>query len=73
MGKLILLAVVVLVVYWVLRGYRRSLDKDEAREPRTLENMVRCAHCGLHVPRSESVEREGEFFCSEEHRRLGGR
>ncbi len=73
MGKLILLAIVVLVVYWVLRGYRRSLEKEDAGEPRALENMVRCAHCGLHVPRSESVERDGESFCSEEHRRLGGR
>ncbi|MFZ5555334.1 MAG: PP0621 family protein [Pseudomonadota bacterium] len=72
MGKLILLGVVILVVYWVLRGYRRSLDRAGSEEPRTLENMVRCAHCGLHVPRSESVEQDGRFFCSEDHRRIGG-
>lgn len=73
MGKLILLAIVFLAAYWVLRGYRRSLERRDAGEPRSLENMVRCARCGLHVPRSESLERDGEFFCSEEHRRLGGR
>jgi uncharacterized protein len=37
-----------------------------------IEQMVACAHCGLHVPESEGV-RAGGFFCSEEHRRLGPR
>jgi uncharacterized protein len=32
--------------------------------------MVRCIHCGVHLPRSESITSEGKFFCSEEHRRL---
>jgi uncharacterized protein len=72
MGKLILLVFVILVVYWVLRGYRRSLDRRAPDAPRNLENMVRCAHCGLHVPRSESVEGDGKFFCSDQHRRNGG-
>jgi uncharacterized protein len=71
MGKLILLAFVVLVVYWVMRGYRRSLDRKDAGEPPALESMVRCAQCGVHVPRSESVEGDGAFYCSEEHRRIG--
>lgn len=38
-----------------------------------IEQMVACAHCGLHVPESESVRGAGEFFCSDEHRRLGVR
>lgn len=71
MGKLILLALVVLVVYWVMRGYRRSLDRRDEDEAPALESMVRCARCGVHVPRSESFEGDGAVFCSEEHRRLG--
>ena len=38
-----------------------------------IEQMVPCAHCGLHVPESEGVRGAGGFFCSEEHRRLGPR
>lgn len=38
-----------------------------------IEQMVACAHCGLHVPESESIRGAGEFFCSDEHRRLGVR
>lgn len=37
-------------------------------QPKALEEMVRCIHCGVHLPRSESVTSQGEFFCSNEHR-----
>ncbi len=29
--------------------------------------MVRCSHCGVHVPREEAVGSAGQFFCSETH------
>lgn len=37
------------------------------------EQMVACAHCGLHVPESEGLQGGGRFYCSDEHRRLGPR
>jgi uncharacterized protein len=33
--------------------------------------MVRCAVCGVHLPRSESFTSRGQYFCTDEHRRLG--
>jgi uncharacterized protein len=33
--------------------------------------MVRCAQCGVHLPRSEGFLSQGNYFCSDEHRRLG--
>ena len=44
----------------------------EAEHPE-IEQMVACAHCGLHVPESEGLHGAGGFYCSEEHRRLGPR
>ncbi|MBS1169772.1 MAG: hypothetical protein H6R01_690 [Burkholderiaceae bacterium] len=32
------------------------------------ELMVRCAHCGVHVPISEAVNDLGIEYCCEEHR-----
>jgi uncharacterized protein len=32
--------------------------------------MVKCAHCGIHLPRSESIASGNLSFCCEEHRRL---
>ncbi|HEU4853775.1 MAG TPA: PP0621 family protein [Nitrosospira sp.] len=75
MGRLLFFALIAVLAFWVIRSYRRALKKrqEEAhREPSSLEgeDMVRCLHCGVHLPRSESITSEGNFFCSDEHRRL---
>lgn len=35
-----------------------------------IENMTRCAHCGLHFPASEAVHADGLDYCSSAHVRL---
>ncbi|MDG0025311.1 PP0621 family protein [Trinickia sp. Y13] len=41
-----------------------------ATKPRQLaEPMVRCAVCGVHAPKSESVFGGAHYFCSVEHAR----
>lgn len=72
MGKLLLLAAVILAVFWILKAYRRGVDRQSAPPPGAAEDMVRCAQCGVHLPRSESIVSRGRFFCSEEHRKLLG-
>ncbi|WP_173066433.1 PP0621 family protein [Sulfurimicrobium lacus] len=71
MIKLLLLAAVVWLIYSILKNYARSVDRDETDVPATpeQEDMVRCAQCGVHLPKSESILSRGEFYCSEEHRR----
>jgi uncharacterized protein len=32
--------------------------------------MVQCVHCGVHLPRSESVTGNGRSYCSQEHQQL---
>lgn len=34
-----------------------------------LEPMVRCAYCGAHSPRSDTVSLYREHFCNDEHAR----
>jgi len=54
-------------------GEARDTPAEASREELVIEQMVPCAHCGLHVPESEGLRGSGGFFCSEEHRRLGSR
>ena len=72
MFKLILLAFGAWLVFRILKGYNRSIESREPPLPQAEEgeDMVRCAHCGVHLPRSESILSQGEFFCSEAHRKL---
>ena len=66
MGKWLVLLLFALVVYFVVKaGRSRSQSKSPA--PRLTEDMVACEHCGVHLPRSESIEDRGRFFCCKDH------
>ncbi|HXF66396.1 MAG TPA: PP0621 family protein [Burkholderiales bacterium] len=70
MGKIILLALGLLLVYWILRAYRRRVGRASAPPPPAAgEDMVQCAQCGVHLPRSESIAAQGAHYCSVEHQR----
>ena len=70
--KYLLLIVIGFAVWAVLRAYQRSLNKPpEATREKTVEDMVKCAHCGVNMPRSEAIYSGGEFFCTPEHKQLG--
>lgn len=68
--KLILLALAAWIVYRLVKSYGRGIKREDAPKDETGENMVRCAHCGVHLPRSESIVSQGENFCTNEHRQL---
>jgi uncharacterized protein len=67
MSRLLFLMAVVVVVYLLLKSYRRQAPKQDAPAP--AEEMVRCAQCGVHLPKSESILAGGNFYCSDAHRR----
>ena len=65
MNRLLFLIGIAAVVYLLIRAYRKnSTQQDKTVE----EDMVRCAHCGVHLPKGESIQSGGQFFCSTEHR-----
>ena len=70
--KILLLIAMVFVVLALLRAYQRSLNRPPAptRES-SVEDMVKCAHCGVNLPRSEAIYSGGEFYCTPEHQKLG--
>ncbi|ARP93391.1 PP0621 family protein [Bordetella genomosp. 13] len=86
MSKLLLWVLIVLVVLvaWRIINARAAARVDKGRQPAAdrpvrgkggpatpAETMVRCAHCGIHLPRSEAVQIDGRSWCSQEHARLG--
>ena len=61
------LVAIAAVVYWLLKSYRKQLPKDADAFVQA-EDMVRCVHCGVHLPKHESILASGEYYCSEAHR-----
>ena len=69
MSRLLFLLAVAVVVYLLLKSFRRQAPKQDASAPPPAEEMVRCAQCGVHLPKSESILAGGNFYCSDAHRR----
>jgi len=70
--RIILLVVLVLAAVWFVRRALAGMGRDaSSRQPPAPGELVSCARCGLHLPRTEAREVEGRLFCSEEHARLG--
>ncbi|MCR4304118.1 MAG: PP0621 family protein [Gallionella sp.] len=70
MSRLFLLFAIAVAVYLLVRSFRRNASgKNMPGQDETIaEDMVRCAHCGVHLPKGESVQADGKFFCGAEHR-----
>ncbi|WMD19964.1 PP0621 family protein [Achromobacter seleniivolatilans] len=83
MGKLLFWVVLIIAVLFVARVAARMAAARQAGEqggqkargktppPKPLESMVRCAHCGIHLPRSEALLQDGKIWCSEDHAKRG--
>lgn len=71
MLKLLILVVGAILIYALLKGYFRNLQRGDTShsQPPTAENMVRCAHCNVNIPTSEAIFSRGEYYCCDEHRR----
>ena len=77
---LVLLVIVIAVGVW---RSRRRAENLQARRPAARadgrlqppQDMVACAHCGLHLPRSDALvlgaSPQPEYYCSPEHRAKG--
>jgi uncharacterized protein len=76
MGKLVSWLVLGALVWLAWRLFVIVRRRGEARgthsapgQPVEVEPIVRCDRCGIHVPRSEAIEADGRYYCSEQHRR----
>lgn len=83
MGKILFWAVVIIGVLFITRLIAHQAAKREVKDdppkkgkPEPLgkpEEMVRCANCGVYMPRSEALKQNDEFWCSTEHAKAGAK
>ena len=80
MGRLLVLVVLVVLAVWLIRrALRASTRTPGASSPggnadsssNKSEELVRCANCGVLLPRAEARPAGGGLYCTEEHARLG--
>ncbi len=67
--KLLVLLLVLGIAYLLWRGKRvtRRRAADKPAQLAAPQDMLACAHCGVHVPRSEAWIRDGRSYCCAKH------
>lgn len=73
MSRLLFLVIVIIVVFWLLKSYGKRVQREDTPEENRAmqaEDMVCCAHCGVHLPKRDGVFSGGKYYCSEEHLRM---
>jgi uncharacterized protein len=79
--KYLLVLAVVFVAIWLWRKGRREEMRSQRPPPTRAkppaeapQAMLRCAHCGLHLPAADAVSGpDGTVYCSVAHRQAAGR
>ncbi len=76
MGRIFFYLVLLAVSFYVVKLIRTRLDeplkklkKDSNVKADSADNMVKCLHCGLHIPEKEAIKQGDKVFCSLEHAR----
>jgi uncharacterized protein len=54
------------LVIWILLRLAKS-PRIDTRPTKQVGSMVRCAHCGVHVPQNEALQAGGKYYCCREH------
>ncbi len=71
--KGLLVFLLVLGGVWLWRSRQSQQGKvqpPKAPEAQKPQDMVRCGHCGLHIPGREAVDGINGVYCSLDHQRL---
>jgi uncharacterized protein len=72
MGRLVVVVILVVLAVWLIRRALRASRPDvKVKDSSVQQDLVRCARCGVHLPRGEAREAGGALYCGEEHARLG--
>jgi len=67
---LIRIIIIVLIVYLVIQIFKRwaaSKNIQTVQKNEQQKLMVKCDVCQLHIPKSEALQKNGKYFCNQEH------
>ena len=66
MSRLFFLIAIAAAVYLLIKSFRNN--NAPKQDDAVAEDMLRCTYCGVHLPKSESIQAQGQTFCSPAHR-----
>ncbi|MBF0256989.1 MAG: hypothetical protein HQL47_11165 [Gammaproteobacteria bacterium] len=69
--KTLLILIALALIFFIGRHFWRQRQRAKAPAAAPTHLTVRCAHCGLYLPRNEALVDGQHSYCSAEHRNAG--
>ena len=69
--RLLLWIAIIAAAIWLWRRFTRAKAPNPDQQNTSAAPMVRCEHCGIHVPRDHAFAKDQQWFCSQSHLEQG--
>lgn len=73
MLRLLFWIAVIFAAIWLWRKFKAPAAHHQSHDSREQDAapMVRCAHCGVHLPRDRALGNQQQWYCSQAHLEQG--
>ena len=73
MVRLLFWIALIAAAVWLWRRFKSSQRRPNPPTEQDATPMVRCAHCGVHIPRHKALPQQQHWYCSQNHLQLGAK
>ncbi|WP_085726148.1 PP0621 family protein [Pseudomonas sp. R37(2017)] len=67
MLRLLFWIALIAAAVWFWRKFKGKASTPASPAEREAAPMVRCAHCGVHLPRDHALSLDQRWYCSQAH------
>ncbi|WP_081832523.1 PP0621 family protein [Pseudomonas sp. Ant30-3] len=71
MLRLLFWIALIAAAIWLWRKFKGSNSSPRSTAEKDAAPMVRCAHCGVHLPRDRALSVQQQWYCSQAHLEQG--
>jgi len=67
--RLIIFGVAFFMLWKLFRLWQKHIEKQQSSQQKddSGEAMVKCRQCHLHLPETQAIKYQDDYFCSQEH------
>lgn len=71
MVRLLFWIALIAAAVWLWRKFKRPVPTQQQPHEQGAAPMVRCAHCGVHLPQDHALSSRQEWYCTQGHLEQG--
>lgn len=67
MAKILFISIAAWLIITIIKHYKRNIQTQQKSQQADVEDMISCADCGVHLPKSDSIIVNQQYYCCEAH------